>query len=68
MHVILQAMNMLACSLFIQILSVQKISNRGTNALPILNQALTSETECCDHEQLIHPAQPLQFAYGTPTG
>jgi hypothetical protein len=45
--------------LFIRILSVQKVSNRGTNALPILNQDLTGETECCDLEHLIHPAQSL---------
>jgi hypothetical protein len=49
---------MLACSLFIQILSFQKVSNLGTNALSILNQA--RETECYDLEQLIHPAQSLQ--------
>jgi hypothetical protein len=59
---------MLACSLFIQILSVQIVSNRGTNALTILTQALTGETECCDHEQLIHPAQPLQTDLRDPQG
>jgi hypothetical protein len=59
---------MLACSLFTQIRSVQIVSNRGTNALPILNQALTSETEFFDLEQLIHPAQPLQSDLGDPQG
>jgi hypothetical protein len=52
--------------LFIQILSVQKVSNCGTNSLPI--QALTGETECCDLEHLIHPAQSLQSALRDPQG
>jgi hypothetical protein len=54
--------------LFIQILSVQKVINRDTNALPILNQALTGETECCDLEHLIHRAQSLQSALRDPQG
>jgi hypothetical protein len=54
--------------LFIQILSVQKFSNCGTNALPILNQDLTGQTECCDLEHPIHPAQSLQSALRDPQG
>jgi hypothetical protein len=50
----------------LQILSVRKVSNRGTSALPILNQA--HETECCDIEQLIHPAQSLQSDLRDPQG
>jgi hypothetical protein len=59
---------MLACSLFIEILSVQKVSNRGANALSILNQALSGETKCCDLEQLIHPTQSLQSTLRDPQG
>jgi hypothetical protein len=51
---------MLACSLFHRILSVREASNPGTNALPILSQAMAGETECCDLEQLLHFAQSLQ--------
>jgi hypothetical protein len=53
-------MAMLACSLFIQILPVQKAINCGTNTLPILCQDLTGGAECCDLGQLIHPAQYFQ--------
>jgi hypothetical protein len=49
-------MDMVACSLFHQILSVQKAGNRGSNALPILSQALAGETKCCDLEQLTYHA------------
>jgi hypothetical protein len=59
---------MLACSLLLQILSDQKASNRDTNALPILCPALAGKTECCDLEQLIHPAQSLQSDLRDPQG
>jgi hypothetical protein len=41
-------MDMLAYSLFHQILPVQTTSNHGANALPALRQPLAGEAECCD--------------------
>jgi hypothetical protein len=55
---------MLACSLFHRILSVWEASNRGTNALPILSQAMAGETECCDLEQLSILLNLSNLTYG----